>query len=308
MEWYEYADGFEEASDYQLESLAEVWQRELVALERAISNIFNGGYLQFLANGRPESYVYATQAFKRIGAPTMAKILDRCQALVEQHFPTEGKSQDQLIVLMINEMHGPKGKIRKEAGSVLPESVIDEIYDLSYKFMEDPDDYFGLAQAYFGPLIEGLKQSGPGSLDELREAQQSELEEHSSALNPGSLWDPAGDQLPKAAPSYEGFTPQTAIQVGSIAEQCDWIQKHFPDDRSSYQRPTVYDGRSLDVFTIHTVTGETRLVYFDVDSFRPCGRTRGSAKAVHCWPADASDLRCSGCLCFRRERNGIAVG
>ena len=211
----------------------------------------------------------------------MAKILDRCQALVEQHFPTEGKSQDELIVLMINEIHGPKGKILKEAGSVLPESVIDEIYDLSYKFMEDPDDYFGLAQFYFEPLIEGLKQSGLGGLDELREAQRSELEESSSALNPGTLWVPAGDQLRKAAPKYEGSTPQTAIQVGSVAEQCDWIQKHFPDHRSSHQRPTIYHGRSLDVFTIDTATGETRLVYFDVDSFRPCGSKRGSS-AVPC--------------------------
>ncbi len=123
MEWYEYAYGIEEASDYQLESLTEVWQRELVALERATSNIFNGGYLQFLANGRRESYVYASQALKRIGAPKTAKILDRCQALVDEHFPTEGKSQEELMVLRINEIHGPKGKILKARAATNPAHV-----------------------------------------------------------------------------------------------------------------------------------------------------------------------------------------
>jgi hypothetical protein len=88
MEWFEAANEYETGMDGQLESLSAEWQRELVALERAISNIFSGGYLQFLVNGGRESYVYASQALKKIGAHTMAEIFDRCQALVEEHFPT----------------------------------------------------------------------------------------------------------------------------------------------------------------------------------------------------------------------------
>lgn len=88
----------------------------------------------------------------------MAEIIDRCQALVEEHFPTEGKSPDELTVLMANEIRSPKGKVLKKAGSVLPESVIGRIEGLSYEFMHDPDDYHHLAQDYFGPLIEAHKR------------------------------------------------------------------------------------------------------------------------------------------------------
>jgi hypothetical protein len=129
-----------------------------VALERAVSNIFNGGYLQFLVNGGRESYVYASQALKKIGAHTMAEIIDRCQTLVEEHFPTEGKSPDELTVLMPNEIWSPKGTVLEQAGSVLPESVITRLDDLGSNFIDDPDDYHKLAQDYFGPLIKGHKR------------------------------------------------------------------------------------------------------------------------------------------------------
>ena len=158
MKWYEAAIKYESEIDGQLESLSDEWQRELVALERAISDIFNGGYVQFLANRGRESYVYASQALKKIGAHTMAEIIDRCQALVEEHFPTEGKSPDELTVLMANEIRSPKGKVLKKAGSVLPDSVVDLIDDLSSNFIGDPDDYHKLAQSYFGPLIKTQKR------------------------------------------------------------------------------------------------------------------------------------------------------
>jgi hypothetical protein len=44
-------------------------------------------------------------------------------------------------------------------GSVLPDSVLERVSELSYEFMDYPDPVGDLAQAYYGPLIEGDKQA-----------------------------------------------------------------------------------------------------------------------------------------------------
>jgi hypothetical protein len=154
MDWYDAANEYAERAD-ALSSLPAEWQRELVALARVTRDVNNGGYLQFLVNGGRESYVYARQALRKIGAQTMAEIIDRCQALVDEHFPSEGKSHEELSVLLPNVILDRQGRVLKEAGSVLPEPVLRRILGLSYEFMDYPDDVGDLAQSYYGPLVEG---------------------------------------------------------------------------------------------------------------------------------------------------------
>jgi hypothetical protein len=158
VNWYDAANEYDRrtnAHDGQLSSLPHEWQRELVALARAEHDINNGAYLQFLANGGRESYVYASQALRKIGAHTMADILDNCQALVDEHFPSEGKSQDELVLLLTSKIIRSDGRVvKEETDSVLPEGVRRRVLDLSYEYMGYPDDVGPLAQSYYGPLIE----------------------------------------------------------------------------------------------------------------------------------------------------------
>jgi hypothetical protein len=124
----------------------------------------NGGYLQFLANHGRETYEYASRALRAIGARWIAKIIERCQALVDECFPSEGRSSEELAQLLPNKIIVRDGQTIKGAGSELPETVLDRIYELSYEFMDYPDDVSELAQRHYGPLIEGDKRfsSGPG--------------------------------------------------------------------------------------------------------------------------------------------------
>ena len=139
MDWYDATRRYHERTfpqDGRLASLPERWQRELAALWRLEADVNNGGYLQFLANWGRESYEYAIQGLKRIGASEMAKIIDDCQALVDEHFNWEADPQQ----LMPNEMIDCEGNVIKERGSILPDTVINRIMELSYEFMEYPED------------------------------------------------------------------------------------------------------------------------------------------------------------------------
>jgi hypothetical protein len=143
MDWYDvtekfHARTFEHGS--KLSSLPEEWQRELAALWRLEADVNNGAYLQFLSNWGRESYIYASQALKKIGAYRMAEIVDSCQALVDEYFRSKGKSRDQLKGLMPNPVIRRDGKLAKKDRSILPEAVVKRIYDLSYQFMDYPDD------------------------------------------------------------------------------------------------------------------------------------------------------------------------
>ncbi len=160
MEWYVAANEFDRRTDAdngRLESLSTGWHRELVALERLHRDVLNGGYLQFLVNGGRESYVYARRALKTIGAHRMADIIDRCQALVDEHFPSESAWHGHLESLLPNMLVDPRGNVIKEAGSALPDAVCERISELSYEFMEFSDDSNTLAQRHYGPLIESDK-------------------------------------------------------------------------------------------------------------------------------------------------------
>jgi hypothetical protein len=156
MDWYDVTVEYHGRTlhhDGRLSSLPEEWQRELAALWRLEADVNNGGYLQFLCNWGRESYVCASRALKRIGADRMAEIIDRCQSLVDEHFDSEGKTRDELGQLMPNPVIGSNGQIIKEAGSVLPKPVLERIYELSYEFMDYPDDVAALGLQHYGPRI-----------------------------------------------------------------------------------------------------------------------------------------------------------
>ena len=158
MDWFDLTVEYHEKTfphKSRLSSLREEWQRELAALWRLEADVNNGGYLQFLENWGRESYEYAIQALKKIGAKKMAKLIDRCQALVDEHFSSEGKSPDSLGKLLPNRViDSSTGKEIKSEGSVLPDSILNRIYDFSYEFMDYPDDIEKLGLKYYKPFLE----------------------------------------------------------------------------------------------------------------------------------------------------------
>jgi hypothetical protein len=157
MDWYDVAIEYYHQTpedDDNLSSLPADWQRELVALMLVNREVNNGGYLQFLANHGREIYVYASRALRKIGANKIADLIDRCQALVDEHFPSEERSSDELNQLLPNCIIDREGRTIKDAGSVLPESVLKQIRELSYEFMDYPDDVAELAERHFRRLIE----------------------------------------------------------------------------------------------------------------------------------------------------------
>lgn len=157
MDWYNATDEYDRRTfEYggDLSSLVADWQRELAALSRLEANVNNGGYLQFLENCSRESYIYASQALKKIGAHRMAEIIDGCQALVDEHFFSEGKSADYHNRLLPNPRIDREGRLTKGSVSALPEPVRSRIYELSYEFMDYPEDVAALGVAHYRDRIE----------------------------------------------------------------------------------------------------------------------------------------------------------
>jgi hypothetical protein len=164
MNWYDLTNRYHArtfAHGCRLSSLPNDWQRELAALWRLEGDVNNGAYLQFFVNWGRETYEYASQALKKIGAAKMAGIVDLCQALVDEHFDAEGKSaEDSKRLLPIEIIDSKSGAIIKDAGSVLPEPVVARLYELSYEFMAYPDDVAKLGLSYYRPRLEGDDSSG----------------------------------------------------------------------------------------------------------------------------------------------------
>lgn len=157
MNWYDLTCKFHEetfSQDCHLSSLPEEWQRELAALWRLEADVNNGAYLQFFVNWGRESYQYASYALKKIGARKMAEIIDCSQALLDEHFNSECASRKQLENLMPNPVVICDGEAVMTTGSILPESIVRRIYELSYEFMSYPEDIAALGlkhySSYFG--------------------------------------------------------------------------------------------------------------------------------------------------------------
>lgn len=138
MKWWEVSDAYQARTlphDCRLDSLPHEWQREIAALWRVEADVNNGAYLQFLGNWGRESYVYASQALKKIGARRMAQIVDACQALIDERLEHRGERLTELR-------------------EILPEEIVARIYDLSYEFMDYPDDVETLAMAFYRSQFE----------------------------------------------------------------------------------------------------------------------------------------------------------
>lgn len=159
MDWYEAAREYylRTPDDAGVSSLPVEWQRELVALMLVNREVNNGGYLQFFVNHGRECYEYAGRALRAIGAHRMAEIIDHCQTLIDEHFDSQGRSDEEMAQLLPNKIIGRDGRTLKEPGSILPDSVLARLRELSYEFMDYPDDVGPLAQSHYGPLIESDK-------------------------------------------------------------------------------------------------------------------------------------------------------
>ncbi len=155
MDWEDAASEYYLRARGGVSSLPAEWQRELVALMLVNWEVANGGYLQFFANHGREAYVYAGRAFRAIGARRMADIIDRCQALIDEHFPSEGRSSDERAQVLPSRLIICRdGRTVEKPGSVLPESVVSRMRELTWEFLGYPDNVAELAQSYYGPLIE----------------------------------------------------------------------------------------------------------------------------------------------------------
>lgn len=156
MDWYDVTGKYHEmtvAADGDLESLPEEWQRELAALWRLEADVNNGGYLQFLANWGTDTHHYALVALQKIGAATMAGIILDCHIALSSAVNVDELQPEQFDALMPNPMIGPDGQILKEAGSTLPDSVLETLYDLSYSFMDYPDNLPKLGLTYYKSFL-----------------------------------------------------------------------------------------------------------------------------------------------------------
>lgn len=157
MDWYESAIEYHKqtyANDRGLASLTAEWQRELVALMLVNREVNNGGYLQFFVNHDRETYEYANRALNAIGARKMAGIIECCQAILTEHSPGDWGPDSERSALMSSQIIDCQGRTLKEEGpSILPESIIDRLRELSWEFMNYPEDVADLADAHYGKLI-----------------------------------------------------------------------------------------------------------------------------------------------------------
>lgn len=137
MQWFNITSKYHQKTfdhDGKLSSLPAEWQRELAALWRLEADVNNGAYIQFLCNWGRESYDYALQALEKIRAMHMARIVKQCQSLLDEHWVDRPLQQ-----VLIRES--------------LPQSVLDRIYDLSYEFMDYPDDIAELGIRYYSRYL-----------------------------------------------------------------------------------------------------------------------------------------------------------
>lgn len=113
----------------------------MAALWRLEADVNNGAYLQFLGNWGRESYVYASQALKKIGCRRMAELIDACQSLVDEHATSSEQDEHEYLALI----------------GTLPEFVIERTEELSREFMKYPEDLPRQALDYYEHYFEELK-------------------------------------------------------------------------------------------------------------------------------------------------------
>lgn len=156
MDWYEVTGEYHSRTfphESRLSSLREDWQREMAALWRLEADVNNGGYLQFLMNWGYESYVYASAGLKRIGAERMAQIIDQCQALVDEHHDTADTGPGEVGRLHPMRVLQRDGRIREYDDEKLPDSIVQRVLELSYEFMDYPEDLASLGLKHYSTRV-----------------------------------------------------------------------------------------------------------------------------------------------------------
>lgn len=157
MDWYEVTEDYHErtlGADHDLDVLPHEWQRELAAIWRLEADVNNGAYLQFIENWGVASYEYAVQGLRKMGAKTMARIIEKCHKLVLENTDPALDEADRFRGLLSNPIINEDGSLTHPPPSPIPEKAARKIYDLSYEFMDYPDDIETLGCAYYGSLVE----------------------------------------------------------------------------------------------------------------------------------------------------------
>ena len=156
MDWYEISDRYHGKSltaDGDLSSLAEVWQRELAALWRLEADVNNGGYLQFIGNWGLETFRHAVAGLNKINAKKMARLVEKCQHLVDTYADASIPESERFKNLMPNPILNYDGTVTTPPPSPIPDDVLEKIDELSYQFMDYPDDIATLGLAYYSPKV-----------------------------------------------------------------------------------------------------------------------------------------------------------
>jgi len=82
----------------------------------------------------------------------MFAIVERCQALVDEHFNSDVATPEQLQQLVPIRVLASDGTI-KEPTPILPNDTVEEIYALSYEFMDYPEDLASLGLGYYANYL-----------------------------------------------------------------------------------------------------------------------------------------------------------
>jgi hypothetical protein len=157
MDWYKLTEKYHVQTfehDCRLSSLPAEWQRELAAVWRLEADVNNGAYLQFLGNWGLETYFYASRALRIIGAVSMSRIIDACQALVEEHIDVRNATREQLQQLELGQYIDQQGKVKEVASSPLPQPARNRILELSYEFMSYPDNISELGMRHYRQFLD----------------------------------------------------------------------------------------------------------------------------------------------------------
>lgn len=156
MDWYEDTERYHEQTldgEGDLSILSYEWQRELAAIWRLEADVNNGTYLQFIENWGLDAYKYAIQSLRKMGATTMARVIEECHQLVLDNTDSALSANERFCDLLPNPTVNADGSINHPGRSQLPDNIIERIYALSDEFMAYPDDIESLGTTYYGPLV-----------------------------------------------------------------------------------------------------------------------------------------------------------
>lgn len=157
MDWYDLTDKYHGQtleSDGNLLSLSQEWQRELAAIWRLEADVNNGTYLQFIENWDLKTHEYALRCLRNIGAKEMARIIEECHNLILKHTSSTLPEAKRFEGLTSNPVINLDGSTTTPEASPLPNSIIQKVYDLSYRFMDYPDNIAELGVAYYRSLAD----------------------------------------------------------------------------------------------------------------------------------------------------------